>query len=122
MQLIALGDIPMKLQKSKLMLAQTPAPPYYAVIFSSLRADDDPAYYETALRMVELAREQPGFLGMESARNEVGITVSYWENEEAIRRWKQQTEHLEAQQSGRKSWYSAYSVRVCRVERAYAFG
>ena len=103
------------------MLAQTPAPPYYAVIFSSLRADDDPAYHETALRMVELAREQPGFLGMESARNEVGITVSYWESEEAIRLWKQQTEHLEAQQSGRKNWYSAYSVRVCRVERAYEF-
>ncbi len=103
------------------MLAQTPAPPYYAVIFSSLRADDDPAYHETALRMVELAREQPGFLGMESARNEVGITVSYWESEEAIRRWKQQTDHLEAQQSGRKNWYSAYSVRVCRVERAYEF-
>ncbi|HRF37929.1 MAG TPA: antibiotic biosynthesis monooxygenase, partial [Saprospiraceae bacterium] len=62
------------------MLVKTPPPPYYAVIFSSLRADDDPAYHETALRMVELASNQPGFLGMESARNEVGITVSYWEN------------------------------------------
>ncbi|HRJ13779.1 MAG: antibiotic biosynthesis monooxygenase [Saprospiraceae bacterium] len=104
------------------MLVKTPPPPYYAVIFSSLRADDDPAYHETALRMVELASNQPGFLGMESARNEVGITVSYWENEEAIRQWKRQTEHLDAQQSGRKSWYSAYAVRVCRVERAYEFG
>ena len=104
------------------MLAQTPPPTYYAVIFSSLRADDDPAYHETARRMAELARLQPGFLGMESARNEVGITVSYWESEEAIRQWKQQAEHLEAQQSGRKNWYSAYAVRVCRVERAYAFG
>lgn len=103
------------------MLALTPQPPYYAVIFTSLLADHDPAYHTMADRMVELARLQPGFLGMESVRNELGITVSYWESEEAIVHWKRQTEHLAAQQMGRERWYKVYSIRVCRVERAYSF-
>ena len=103
------------------MIAQTPTPPYYAVIFSSLRTDPDPEYGAMAERMEALAREQPGFLGVESARNEIGITVSYWESLEAIRAWKQHAEHLVAQRMGREQWYSAYCVRVCRVEREYTF-
>ena len=105
------------------MIAQTPAPPYYAVIFTSLRADTDPGYAQAAERMLELARQQPGFLGVESARGEegLGITVSYWASEAAILAWKQHTEHREVREQGRASWYSAFHTRVCKVERAYAF-
>ncbi len=104
------------------MIAQTPSPPYYAVIFSSVRTEPDPEYAAMAERMETLAHEQPGFLGLESARNEIGITVSYWDSLEAIRAWKQHAEHLIAQHMGRERWYSAYCVRVCRVEREYGFG
>lgn len=104
------------------MIAKTPAPPYYAVIFTSLRTEGDGGYAEMAERMAELAAEQPGYLGVESARNEVGITVSYWESLEAIRNWKANTEHLVAQKLGREKWYSAYKTRVCRVERDYGVG
>lgn len=98
-------------------IADTPAPPYYAVIFTNLRADDDPAYDETARRMEELAATQDGYLGMEHAREGLGITVSYWRDLEAVARWKRHTEHLVAQRMGREQWYSAYRVRVARVER-----
>ena len=101
------------------MLADTPTPPYYAVIFSSIRTDVDGEYAATAARMVELAGQQPGFLGVESARDGVGITVSYWESEEAIRAWHDQAEHRLAQAAGREKWYAAFQLRVCRVERAY---
>jgi heme-degrading monooxygenase HmoA len=104
------------------MIAHTPAPPYYAVIFSSLRTAGDHGYGEAATRMLELAREQPGFLGVESAREDgVGITVSYWRNEADILAWKQQAEHRAVREQGRSTWYSAFHTRVCKVERAYAF-
>ena len=103
------------------MIAKTPPPPYYAVIFTSLRTDIAEGYHDTAERMVELAEGQPGFLGVESARDGVGITVSYWESLEAIRHWKQSTEHLVAQQKGRTDWYAAYKTRICKVERDYGF-
>jgi len=98
--------------------------PYYAVIFSSKRtAEDDEGYQEMSNRMSELATQQPGYLGIESYRNEngEGVTISYWENEEAIRNWKKNWEHLRAQRLGRKQWYASYHLQVCRVERAYAF-
>jgi heme-degrading monooxygenase HmoA len=107
------------IQHSETMIAKTPTPPYYAVIFTSLRTADDHGYGEMAERMVELAADQPGFLGVESARSEVGITVSYWESLEAIRHWKANAEHLVAQRLGREKWYSAYKTRVCLVERDY---
>jgi heme-degrading monooxygenase HmoA len=103
------------------MIASTPAPPYYAVIFTSLRTDTDEGYGDMAERMVELAEGQPGFLGVESARSGLGITVSYWASETDIRRWKQQAEHLIAQQYGREKWYTSYHTRVAKVERAYGF-
>jgi len=103
------------------MIAKTPAPPYYAVIFTSLRTEVDEGYGAMADRMVELAATQPGFLGVESARSGLGITVSYWESIEAIRHWKMNAEHLIAQQLGRKQWYSAFQTRICKVERAYGF-
>lgn len=100
-------------------LANTPEPPYYAVIFSSHRTDGDNGYAAMADRMVELAAQQPGFLGMESAREDLGITVSYWESPEAIRNWKQNAEHREAQRRGHEQWYSGFKVRVAKVERDY---
>lgn len=103
------------------MIAQTPKPPYYAVIFTSLRTDVDNGYESTADRMVELAQQQPGYLGHESARNEIGITVSYWESVEAIKNWKKNAEHLMAQQKGREEWYANYKTRICLVERDYEF-
>ena len=103
------------------MIANTPTPPYYAVIFTSLRTDVVEEYSDTATRMVELAHEQPGFLGVESAREGVGITVSYWDSLEAIRAWKQQAEHRMAQQTGRDRWYESYKTRICKVERDYGF-
>lgn len=103
------------------MLADTPAPPYYAVIFSSTRTGYTEGYAATAARMVELARQQPGFLGVESAREEIGITVSYWESEEAIRAWHANAEHQLVQREGYRVWYSGFRLRVARVERAYEF-
>lgn len=103
------------------MIAQTPQPPYYAVIFTSGRTDITEGYSEMAGKMVELAQQQPGYLGHESAREGIGITVSYWESLEAIRNWKQHTEHLLAQSMGRKEWYSSYKTRICKVERDYGF-
>lgn len=104
------------------MIAQTPAAPYYAVIFTSVRTETTEGYGEMAELMVELASGQPGFLGVESARNEVGITVSYWESLESIKNWKAHADHRVAQQYGREKWYSAYKTRICLVERDYGFG
>ena len=103
-------------------LSSTPEPPYYAVIFTSRRAAAHGGYDEMAARMVELASEQPGFLGIESVREgAVGITVSYWDSIDSITRWRKHVEHREAQRLGREAWYDEYHVRVARVERASSF-
>jgi len=101
------------------MIAKTPAPPYYAVIFTSLRTDTDAGYEEMAEEMVRLAAIQPGYLGHESARSGLGITISYWESLEAIRAWKVNSDHLIAQRYGREKWYSAFKTRIALVERDY---
>lgn len=67
--------------------------PYYAVIFSSVRSDIDDGYSQTATKMVQLASKQAGFLGVESARNDIGITVSYWKDLDSIRKWKANMDH-----------------------------
>ncbi|MGQ4879263.1 antibiotic biosynthesis monooxygenase family protein [Billgrantia sp. LNSP4103-1] len=103
-------------------IATTPEPPYYAVIFTSIRTAGDNGYGLMAERMAELAAQQPGFLGLESAREALGVTVSYWDSLEAISRWKQQVEHREAQRIGRSDWYAAFHVRIARVERDYGLG
>ena len=103
------------------LIAETPEPPYYAVIFTSLRSEGDHGYGAMAQRMVDLASEQPGFLGVESAREDVGITVSYWRDLDSIRNWKQHAQHLIAQRRGQDIWYAEYSVRIARVERAYSW-
>lgn len=100
-------------------IANTPNPPYYAVIFTSIRTEGDNGYSDMAQSMVELAKQQPGFLGIESAREEVGITVSYWANLEAIKNWKANTEYLVAQKTGRSIWYETFKVRISKVERDY---
>lgn len=102
------------------LIAATPAPPYYAVIFTSTRSEGDQGYGETADRMVELASCQSGFLGIESARQEVGITVSYWQDLQSIKQWKANVEHREAQKKGRSTWYPEFKIRISKVERDYS--
>ena len=103
------------------MIAKTPTPPYYAVIFTSIRTDIDEGYGLTADAMVALAEKQPGFLGVESARNDVGITVSYWVDLDSIKQWKSNSEHLLAQKLGREKWYQTFKTRIAKVERDYEF-
>lgn len=100
--------------------AATPKPPYYAVIFTSVRtAVEQEGYAAIAAVMDALAVQQPGYLGMESAREGLGITVSYWDSLEAIAAWKRDAEHQIAQKHGREKWYAAFRVRICKVEREY---
>lgn len=104
------------------MIAQTPKTSYYAVNFTSIRTDKgEKEYTKMAELMLNLAKQQSGFLGEESARNAVGITVSYWKDLESIKAWKQQTDHKLAQQKGRTDWYKQYKTRICKVERDYEF-
>lgn len=95
--------------------------PYYAVIFTSTRTEVEESYAEMAQKMVELAQKQEGFLGVESARSDVGITVSYWSSLESIRQWKQNLDHLDAQRKGQSLWYENYTVRIALVEKEYSF-
>ena len=103
--------------------ARTPDPPYYAVIFTSSRTGVDEGYGDMSAKMVEMASQQPGFLGVESARGDdgLGITVSYWESEEAIANWRKNAEHRIAQSHGREKWYAEFATRVAKVERARTF-
>jgi len=96
-------------------------PPYYAVIFTSLRTEGDHGYQTTSEHMMQLAEQQPGFLGVDHARDTVGITVSYWRDLESIKNWKNHADHAEARRRGRSEWYKAFEVRIARVEREYEF-
>ncbi|RKP52286.1 antibiotic biosynthesis monooxygenase family protein [Trinickia fusca] len=102
-------------------IAKTKTPPYYAVIFTSIRTPGDNGYDKMSEAMSESAAKQPGFLGVESAREDVGITVSYWESLEAIAAWKANAAHQMAQKLGRERWYQEYKTRICKVEREYDF-
>jgi heme-degrading monooxygenase HmoA len=103
--------------------SRLPAPPYYAVIFTSKRTEEEAGYEAAAARMFELAKQRRGFLGFESARgsDRLGITVSYWTDLPAIAAWRADLEHRAVQESGRARWYECYEVRIARVERAYGF-
>ncbi len=103
------------------MIAKTPKPPYYAVIFSSNRTKGDNGYSEMADKMVKLAKEQDGFLGVESVRNELGITASYWRDLNAIKKWKENADHSIAREKGRNEWYKSFKTRIAKVERDYQF-
>lgn len=102
-------------------IATTPEPPYYAVIFTSQTGAHTDGYAQMAQRMVELAAEFPGYLGIESVREAagLGITISYWQDEESIKNWKSNAQHRVAQETGQARWYENYRVRVARVEREY---
>lgn len=103
------------------MIAKTPLPPYYAVIFSSIMNKNHDGYSEMTNLMMNLAEKQGGFLGVESARNEIGITVSYWNDLESIKNWKMQSDHEIAQRMGKSDWYARYKVRISKVEKDYDF-
>ncbi len=103
------------------MIANTPKAPYFAVIFTSIRTDHDSGYVDIAHKMVELAKQQDGFLGVESARNEIGITVSYWKDIESIKEWRENSEHMIAQKKGREVWYQSFKTRIAKVESDYEF-
>jgi heme-degrading monooxygenase HmoA len=103
------------------MIAKTPKTPYYAVIFTSVKNFEDNNYDKMSAKMVALANKQKGFLGIESARNELGITVSYWDSLESIKKWKQHVDHTEAREKGRSTWYKTFKVRICKVENDYEF-
>ena len=103
------------------MIVKNLEPPYYAVIFTTLLTKDLKGYEETAAKMEELAKKQPGYLGIESTRNQIGITISYWKDLDAINEWKNNIEHTEARELGRKQWYQQYQLRICKVEREYGF-
>lgn len=103
------------------MFAKTPKTPYYAVIFSSVRTEEEQGYSEMADLMVELAKKQEGFLGVESARNELGITVSYWRDLESIKKWKENSEHQIVREMGKSKWYKSFKTRIAKVERDYEF-
>ena len=102
-------------------IASTPAPPYYAVIFTNLLNNDSEGYSEMADLMESLVINQKGYLGHESARDGLGITISYWESLEAIQEWKSNSKHLMAQKFGQEKWYKQYKTRICKVERDYEF-
>ncbi|GAB7256685.1 antibiotic biosynthesis monooxygenase family protein [Polaribacter sp. OB-PA-B3] len=95
--------------------------PYYAVVFSTILTDNVEGYEAIANKMELLAKKQPGYLGVESARNSIGVTVSYWSSLEAITAWKNNVEHIEARELGRSKWYKKYRLRICKVEREYGF-
>lgn len=103
------------------MISKTPKPPYYAVIFTSIRTDVEDGYSKMSEKMVELAKIQPGFLGIESARGETGISISYWKDLISIKKWKENIEHMKAQKIGKEKWYLGYKTRIAKVERDYDF-
>ncbi|GAB4009238.1 antibiotic biosynthesis monooxygenase [Spirosoma migulaei] len=102
-------------------IAQTPAPPYYVVVFTIVPSADLEGYEAMGGKMVELAYQQPGFLGMEYGAGEVELTISYWENLESINQWRQNAEHIVARDLGREKWFQAFKVRIAKVERDYEF-
>lgn len=100
-------------------LVRTPAAPYYIVTFTSIRTEGDNGYNEMSAKMVALAKEQEGFLGIESVRGEIGITLSYWRDMDAIQKWGRNIQHLEAKKLGKEKWYEQHITRIAKVEREY---
>jgi heme-degrading monooxygenase HmoA len=103
------------------MIADTPETPYYAVIFTSMRTEGDNGYDNMSGQMMELAKLQDGFLGVESARNEIGITVSYWKDLASINKWRENSDHKIAREKGRGVWYKSFKTRIAKVESDYDF-
>jgi len=121
MSIFAKQKIVIYIDRQCFMIAQTPGPHYYAVIFTSVRTPGDNGYEQMSEKMTKLARLQDGFLGVESARDQVGITVSYWRDLDSIRKWKNNIEHIQAREKGRNIWYKEFKVRISKVEQEYDF-
>ncbi|MEN8137566.1 MAG: antibiotic biosynthesis monooxygenase [Bacteroidota bacterium] len=103
-------------------MKQKPHPlPYYAVIFTSVRTSGDNGYSKMADRMMELAQKQDGFISVDSAREHIGITVSYWKDLDSIKKWKENIEHKEAQKKGKSLWYKNYNIKIAKIENEYSF-
>ncbi|EGC34557.1 hypothetical protein DICPUDRAFT_88270 [Dictyostelium purpureum] len=103
--------------------AKTPKKDYFVCIFTSQKPiETNKEYSEMDIKMDELAKSQPGYLGVESTSNNkgFGITVSYWESLESIKNWKSNSEHMAAQQYGIKDWYNHYEIRVAEVKYSYS--
>ncbi|MFG2990635.1 antibiotic biosynthesis monooxygenase family protein [Streptomyces sp. NPDC048257] len=98
-------------------------PPYVMAVFSNTRAAEDSGYPETLARMNEIVRENPGFLGYESARTPggLGITVAYFRDHESLTVWREDLEHQAAMKQGRTDWYDSYTLHVATVERSHGF-
>lgn len=105
------------------MFAETPEPPYYAVSFTSVQGEDIEGYDAEMEVISALAAQQPGFLGIESARSPegFGITIAYYDSLEAIDGWRQNADHKRAKARGRKTWYDRYILRISKVESATDF-
>lgn len=103
------------------MIEDSLIPPYYAVVFTTILSENQEGYEDMAVKMEALAKQQEGYLGIESARSEVGITVSYWQSLASITQWKNNLLHIEAREKGREMWYKKYQLRICKVEREYGF-
>ncbi|MCG8750017.1 antibiotic biosynthesis monooxygenase family protein [Tenacibaculum finnmarkense] len=103
------------------MIEDSLNPPYYAVIFTTVLSDNLNGYDAMLIKIESLEKQQKGYLGIESARSAVGITVSYWEDLDAIVQWKNNIEHIQAREMGRAQWYKKYQLRICKVEREYGF-
>lgn len=101
------------------MYADTPKPPYYAVIFTSKLKDSPDGYDQMSDHIEDMIKDQDGYLGMESARNEIGITVCYWKDIDSIKKWSENLDHKIAKEKGKAKWYDSYRVRISKVEIEY---
>lgn len=101
------------------MITNTIKPPYYAEIFTSVRTNLNRGYADTAKKLESLAQSIPGFLGIESARDTLGITVSYRRDLKAIEQWKLNLEHQAAKEKGKNEWYSSFKTRIAKIEQDY---
>ena len=118
---MVLASLALVLLLNKMSIAKTPETPYYAVIFTAIPNKVRVGYNEMAKEMIKLSHKQDGFLGYESGKEELEITVSYWKDLDSIKNWKNNLAHKNAQEKGKDFWYSSYKVRIAKVEKDYEF-
>ncbi|MFY9561672.1 MAG: antibiotic biosynthesis monooxygenase [Terriglobales bacterium] len=77
-------------------------------------------YSEMAEQMSKLAKASPGFVAEKSFTAEDGerLTVVWWQDEDILKRWRNNTQHLVAQRVGRDKWYEYYKLEVATVIRS----
>ena len=92
----------------------------YAVIFKAEILELDSEYTEMAEKMRHLAMSQYACTEFTScAEGEYEISISYWPNLDQIKKWKQNIDHLDAQNKGRSKWYKSYKIEITKIERSY---